>query len=76
MKAIPIVVGTVHKVNCTEMQVEMLPDGSVRILAFEGYEPFAELLASPSIVIVDNTAVPKLEVVRLVKANLDDELPI
>ena len=48
----------------------------VQTCALPIYEPFAELLASPSIVIVDNTAVPKLEVVRLVKANLDDELPI
>ncbi len=75
-KAIPLITGTLHKVACTEVQLEILPNGTVRIIALEGIEPFAKFVVYPRIVVVNNMAVSKLEVMEIVKADPGDELPI
>ena len=73
---IPLGSDQIFKITCTEVQVEMLPNGAVQITAFEGHVPFRKFVAYPSIVIVDNTAVPKIEMKRVQAREPGDDIPI
>ena len=65
--------GTLYKVYCTQVQIEMMPSGVVKITAFEGSEVGRVFEVVPEIVIVD-TSSAKAET-RLVNVTQTDQTP-
>lgn len=74
-REVPVCMGTLHKVTCTEMQIEQLPDGTVSIVAFQGDEPFAKFIARPGIVVVNNAAQPEIRTVKVIEPDSGDDIP-
>ncbi len=68
--SIQLAKGAVNNVSCTEVQIEILLDGTVQITVFEKGKIISEYIVRPSIVIFGNAAIPILNTTEIVEEDL------